>query len=133
MKELVFLSLLAFPVHAETILNPAQFEAFTNGKTVYFTRHGQPYGAEQYLRNRNVIWAFSDGDCAFGKWYSQGDQLCFLYEERTTPVCWNFLETDGGKAVRVFGDDPSNDLLVSGIDEENLKCAAPNVGASYRP
>jgi hypothetical protein len=133
MKTLSLLCCLALPVQAETILSPSEFEAFANGKTLYFSRAGQPYGAEQYLRNRKVIWAFTDGQCAFGEWFAQNDQLCFLYDGRTDAVCWHYVQTDAGKAVRVVGDDPSNDLLVVGHDEEHLQCAAPNVGVKYVP
>lgn len=133
MKHFAFLLAFSLPVQAETILSPSQFEAFTNGKTVYFARHGKAYGAEQYLRNRKVIWAFSDGECSFGEWFAQGDQLCFIYEGRLNPICWNFVETDAGRAVRVVGDDPANDLVIVGSDTENLNCAAPNVGVSYTP
>lgn len=132
MKHLVLFLALAAPAKAETVLTPADFEAFAQGSTVYFSRHGKPYGAEQYLRNRKVIWAFADGTCEFGEWFPDGDRLCFQYEHQSSPLCWNYLQTDAGKVVRVVGDDPENDLLVAGQDREHLKCAAPNVGASLR-
>jgi hypothetical protein len=133
MKQLAFLFFLAAPVEAETILSPSDFETYAQGSTVYFSRHGQPYGAEQYLRNRKVIWSFADGTCEFGEWFPKGDQLCFQYEHQATPLCWNYIETEAGKGVRVVGDDPENDLLIAGQDKQHLECAAPNVGASYRP
>lgn len=133
MKYLVALFFTASPLQAETILTPDDFEVFAQGTTVYFSRHGQPYGAEQYLNNRKVIWSFADGTCEFGEWYPDGDRLCFRYEYQTSALCWNFIETEAGKGVRVVGDDPANDLLIAGQDQEHLECAAPNVGASYRP
>jgi hypothetical protein len=133
MRALITLLVLSAPAQADTVLSPAEFEAFAQGSTVYFSRHGQPFGAEQYLRNQRVIWQFTDGTCEFGEWFTSGDQLCFQYEHQSDALCWNFLETKAGKAVRVVGDDPANDLLVSGQDQEHLKCEAPNVGASYAP
>ena len=133
MKHLAVFLALAAPAQAQDILSPSEFEAFVNQSTVYFTRRDLPYGAEQYLRNRKVIWQFSDGTCEFGEWFPSGDQLCFLYEHQTDALCWHYIQTDAGKGVRIVGDDPTNDLIVAAQDSKPLECAAPNVGASYKP
>lgn len=129
MKYVLLLAVLTLPATAETILTPRQFESFTAGSTVYFHRFGQEYGAEQYLRNRKVIWSFANGECEFGEWFARSDQICFQYEHQNAPLCWHFVEIDGMKRARVVGDDPVADLYIVAQDDRPLKCEAPNVGA----
>ncbi len=131
MKTLLLSFAIAMPVQAETLLTSDQFQAFSENSTVYFDRQGEPYGAEQYLPRKRVIWTFLDGQCQTGVWFSEGDGICFLYDGQTSAQCWHFLETDAGKSARVIGDDPANDLVVSGQDQTPLKCPGPAVGVSY--
>ncbi|MEM6728766.1 MAG: hypothetical protein AAF618_09715, partial [Pseudomonadota bacterium] len=59
---LVFASTLAAQALDDTSrpMTPAEFEAYTTGKTFFFATEGnQPYGAEEYLPNRQVRWAFT--------------------------------------------------------------------------
>ena len=129
----IALALLAFPASSETLLTEQQFDAFTSGTTVYFNRHNQPYGAEQYLKDRKVIWTFLNGDCERGAWFAHEDQICFAYETQDEPQCWHFLEVGGEKRGRVVGADPANDLTVVGQDTRDLVCRGPGVGVSYTP
>lgn len=118
---------------SERILTATEFEAFASGTTLYFNRQGQPYGAEEYKPDREVIWTFLDGTCERGAWYNEGDTICFVYETQTSAQCWNFLEADGQKRARVIGDTPANDLFVVGQDNRQLSCPGPGVGVSYAP
>ncbi len=117
----------------EEIMSPEAFESYVSGTTLYFNRRGEPYGAEQYLEDRRVIWTFLDGRCERGAWFSEGDTICFAYETQSSPQCWNFLEKSGERRARVIGADPANDLVVVGQDKSALNCPGPGVGVSYTP
>ncbi len=122
---------LAAPLSAEEIMAPDAFEAFTSGKTLYFSKKGEPYGAEQYFEDRRVIWTFFNGQCERGAWFAEDDQICFVYETQDRAQCWHFLETDSGKRARVIGADPEDDLTVEGQNTRDLTCPGPGVGVSY--
>ncbi len=132
MKYLALLICLALPAHAETPMTAAQFEAFTKGSTIFFNRHGAPYGAEQYLEDRKVIWSFLDGRCQRGSWSAKSDQICFLYDGQPSPLCWYFFDDNGRQSARVVGDVPENDLVAAGKSKSPLACPGPEVGVSYR-
>lgn len=121
----------AGPLAAEDIMAPSEFEAFSAGTTLYFTKRGQPYGAEQYFEDRRVIWTFFNGQCERGAWFAEGDQICFVYETQNSAQCWHFLETDGEKRARVVGADPEEELTVEGQNTRDLTCPGPGVGVSY--
>ena len=83
-------------------LDAAGFDALTRGKT--FDTHDAevgPYGVETFLPGRRVIWRDSDG-CMKGTWRQAGDQICFDYEDRATPVCWTYH--DRGDWIEGFFD-----------------------------
>ena len=117
----------------ETIMSAEVFEDYVSGTTLYFSRRGAPYGAEQYFSDRRVIWSFFDGTCERGAWYNEGDTICFAYETQSSPQCWHFLEKSGERRARVIGADPANDLVVAGQDQVALNCPGPGVGVSYKP
>ncbi|EPX80052.1 hypothetical protein [Litoreibacter arenae] len=133
MKWFAFLALLALPAGAETKMSAAQFDAFTKDTTVFFNRHGAPYGAEQYLSDRRVIWSFLDGTCQRGIWFGERDEICFLYDDQPDALCWYFFDDGTRQTARVVGDDPADDLVVVGKSPEPLVCPGPDVGVSYRP
>ncbi len=121
------------PPVPENALTAEEFETLTSGNTFYFNRRGEPYGAEQYFEDRRVIWTFLDGRCERGAWYNEGNTICFVYETQSEAQCWNILDVNGQKRVRLVGDDPSNDLVVVGQDKADLNCPGPGVGVSYTP
>jgi len=114
-------------------MTPERFAEFTQDSTVYFTRFGQPYGAEQYLSGKRVIWTFFDGTCQRGVWFGANDEICFQYDGQERPLCWYFFDDGEEQRARVVGDDPEGDLVVAGQDQEPLICPGPDVGVSYRP
>ena len=122
---------LAGPAWAadEAPLSAEAFAQAVTGKTLYFTRRGAPYGAEQYLPGREVIWTFLDGHCVRGRWYEAREHICFVYENEPEPQCWDFLETERGLAARGEGADPVNDLVVAGESRAPLDCDGPVPGA----
>ena len=123
--------LFASPAIAEEIMAPPDFEAFTSGTTLYFSKKGEPYGAEQYFPDRRVIWTFLNGQCERGAWFEQDNQICFVYETQNEAQCWHFLDSEDKKRARVVGADPAEDLTVEGQDRRELSCPGPGVGVSY--
>ncbi|SLN48469.1 hypothetical protein ROJ8625_02360 [Roseivivax jejudonensis] len=120
----------ADPDPAGGALSAAEFEAYTQGKTLYFGQNGTAYGVERYLPDRRVVWSFLDGDCKEGRWYESGDQICFVYEDSDAPQCWSFFRAPGGGLRAVFRNDPSQTTLYEARqDEEPMVCTGPRVGA----
>ncbi|KCV83261.1 hypothetical protein ATO10_00830 [Actibacterium atlanticum] len=130
MRALAIVALLASPALAQTPMTGAEFESYTAGKTLYFGQSGAPYGAEQYLPNRRVIWTFLDGRCEYGTWHSQGTQICFDYENRPGQTqCWTFF-SDGDSLSARFENDPALQPLIE-VEKTQapLYCPGPDVGA----
>ena len=123
--------LLAAPLAAQDAMSPRTFEAFAEGKTLYFTLGGQPYGAEQYFAGRRSVWRFEDGTCQNGQWWDAGDRICFRYEEDPLPQCWRFRQRGGGfdAALVEDGSETGFVLELSHMDQEPLPCPGPGVGA----
>ncbi|MFN3937803.1 MAG: hypothetical protein ACK4KW_09515 [Gemmobacter sp.] len=114
---------------AETPMTGAEFEARTSGQTLDFAVRGEPYGTEQYLPGRRVIWAFSGGQCRYGKWYEDGTgRICFVYEHDPTPQCWWFFDRPGGIAALFDGDQPGSELVEVRRSSEPMACPGPDVG-----
>ena len=122
-----FLLFAAAPVLADTPMGAAEFDAYTQGKTLYYGTDGQRYGVEEYLPNRRVRWSFLDGKCKDGFWYEDAGLICFVYEDNSVPQCWSFVRTrDGISAVFETGDDATQLYEIEG-DAEML-CLGPEVG-----
>lgn len=125
MRMILLLLAFAVPASAQTPLSAEAFDRLTRGKTYYYAEDGMPYGAEEYRADREVIWSFLDGDCIRGRWYEAGDAICFVYEDRETPQCWNFYH-DGNLRARFLDGD--SDLMEMGQSAEPLRCLGPDVG-----
>lgn len=118
---------LAHSVAADP-MSAAEFDAYTKGKTLFYGRGGEAYGAETYLENRRVRWSFLDGECQEGVWYEEEGDICFVYENRTDPQCWSFEEGPSG-LIASFESDPSAvDLYEAQDSEEPMICLGPKVG-----
>lgn len=134
MKRIFLLAALATsPALSETKMTEERFDTFSKNSTVYFSRFGAPYGAEQYLSDKRVIWTFMDGTCQRGVWFAERDEICFLYEGQANALCWYFFDDGAEKRARVVGDPPEEDLVVVGQDDKPLICPGPDVGVSYTP
>jgi hypothetical protein len=129
MFRILFLfTLAATQLSAQEIVSPEKFKNYATGKTLYFAQKGTPFGVEQYLPGQNSIWQYSDGTCARGIWYARKEMICFLYEGDSREQCWRFLQ-DGEKYVaRADGNEPADDLVVTGRDERDIQCKAPDLG-----
>ena len=110
-------------------MSAAEFEAYVTGKTLYYGQHGMAYGVEEYLSNRRVRWSFLDGDCIDGVWYEEGDAICFAYEGRDTPQCWEFFRSPRGLSARVASDPEGEFLYEVQQSDEPMECLGPRIGA----
>jgi hypothetical protein len=119
---------LAGPALAQEPMTGAEFEAYTTGKTLHYGTNGRIYGGEDYLPGRKVRWSFLDGKCLDGEWYAANSQICFVYVDDPTPVCWTFFETPGGLVANLRGDEMQT-LYQIGDAAEPLFCLGPEVGA----
>lgn len=106
----------------------AEFEAYTTGKTLTFSQHGEVYGAEQYLPGRNVRWAFKGDVCRNGSWYEQAGLICFVYDHDPGPQCWTFWRQDGRLTGLFIGDGSGSELSEVAQSPDPLACAGPDLG-----
>ncbi len=110
----------------------AGFDSYTQGRTLFFTWQGQPYGAEQYLPGRRVIWSFLDGDCIEGHWYPQdgaeGPEICFVYDGRDDAQCWSYAIDETGLRVTIEGDGSPLTLTERREAPQEMVCLGPEVG-----
>ncbi|MEP2892447.1 hypothetical protein [Tateyamaria sp.] len=109
-------------------MSAAEFEAYVTGKTLYYGRTGEAYGAEIYHENRRVTWSFLDGECKDGRWYNEGTNICFVYEDRPDPQCWSFEQSAGGLVATFENNSTSQDLYEAQDVGEKLICLGPKIG-----
>jgi hypothetical protein len=127
-RTLPLLLALALPAHAQTPMTAAEFEAFATGKTLTYALGGEVYGAEQYLPNRRVVWAFRGEECRNGFWYPEAEQICFVYEYDPSPQCWTFRKDSGGLRAKFAGDPDGAELAAVQESTQPLICAGPDLG-----
>jgi hypothetical protein len=122
-------ALVAGPALADGPMTASEFEAYVTGKTLSFGTAGdEPYGAEYYGTNRQVVWTFLDGDCANGTWYPEGESICFVYDFDPVPQCWQFFDEPAGLRA-IFMNDPTASVLYEARDgAEPLSCPGPDLG-----
>ncbi|WP_092501127.1 hypothetical protein [Meinhardsimonia xiamenensis] len=110
-------------------MTPEEFEAHVTGRTLAYAEGGEVYGVEQYLPGRRVIWAFVGEQCQRGWWYSQGELICFVYDEEPNPQCWRFFRAPAGGLIAEFADgEPGLSLYEAQNTEGPLICPGPDVG-----
>ncbi|MEP5152873.1 hypothetical protein [Planktotalea sp.] len=120
-------SLIGAPLSAAPMSGDA-FEAYTQGKTLYFNENGETYGAERYLPGRRVEWSFLDGICKSGEWYPENGAICFVYEDRPDPQCWEFELSSRGLTATYLGDGETSELYEAQQTDEPMHCIGPDVG-----
>lgn len=126
-KTLFLLALVAAPLAAETSMSAADFDTYTQGKTLYFGTDGSRYGVEEYLPDRRVRWSFLDGKCKDGFWYEDAGQICFVYEDNPNPQCWSFFDR-GGHLGAVFENGSNSTELYEIEGDAEMLCLGPEVG-----
>ena len=114
---------------ADAPMTAAEFQAYTTGKTLTYASTGDPYGAEEYLNDRRVLWTYFDGECFHGRWFAQGSKICFVYETWTAPQCWHFFESGVGLTATYVGEEPSAPIYELKAAPEPLNCPGPLVGS----
>lgn len=112
-------------------MDAAGFEAMTAGRTLHFTREGLPFGSEQFLPGRRTLWRFEGDQCQAGRWWPEGDGVCFSYDRDPTPICWDFrAEGDGHVAELLEGGLATGfTLRLDRIETAPLPCPGPEVGS----
>lgn len=113
---------------AQETLDGEAFEALTAGKTFYFSSGGAPYGGEQYLADRRVRWSFLDGQCLEGRWWQEGELICFVYDDNPEHHCWTFRMDAGGLRAQFEGGTDGRVLYELRQSEKPLHCLGPEVG-----
>ncbi|WP_114965911.1 hypothetical protein [Alkalilacustris brevis] len=117
---------VASPVVADPpgrMLDGAEFEALTTGRTMTYGVGGLVYGIEQYLPGRRVIWAFAGDACRQGTWFEADDHICFVYDDAPERLhCWQFFDTDAGLRAQAEGDPPGSGLVEVGHAEGPMEC-----------
>jgi len=122
------LSLVAAPVRAETPMSAEAFDAVTQGRSMTWSEFGQIYGVEQYLPNRRVRWTLLGDTCVEGSWYPQGTAICFQYEDRPDPVCWEMTGTPTGLNAALVSTLGDSAFVVIEDSTEPMACFGPEVG-----
>lgn len=120
--------LMATPAQADPALTAEEFDALTTGRIMTWAEFGMVYGVEQYLPGRRVRWTVLGEDCKTGHWYAEGPEICFLYEDRLDPVCWEITTAGTGLRARLRGNPPDTDPVVIEDSADDLACFGPEVG-----
>ena len=96
MRLTLALALLATTASAQERLSAEEFDRLLTGQTVtYLLDDGVTTGIEAYHPGGRVTWQVRDGLCQKGRWFQEGDQICFLYQGDTAPHCTWFSHRDG--------------------------------------
>lgn len=126
MRNLVVYLMLTGAALADEPMNTAAFQAYTEGKIFEFAYGDEPpYGTEQYLPDRQVIWIDFEGACWRGKWFEQNGNICFRYRNLEGMTCSMFYPDDG--AMIVVPDD-TIDRVHRAVPAQSLpvnRCEAP--------
>ena len=122
------LILAAAPAAAQT-LSAEAFDAMTRGRTVIYSLGGAFHGMERHYGDRRVEWAFSDGECFAGRWYAEGETVCFVYEGLEGPQCWRFTDAPGGFLATFIDETGPGSTYVARFTEAPMTCTGPRVGS----
>lgn len=90
---------------------------------------GTVYGVEQYLPGRRVRWTVLGDECKTGHWYAEGSAICFLYEDRLEPVCWEITQGPTGLLAQLTTPSAGTEPVVIEDTNQPLACFGPEVGA----
>lgn len=135
LRSLTLAALLATAAPAvaqdgEGPMTGAEFDAYTLGQTLTFGVDGVPYGIEQYLPGRRVLWSFIGEECRDGSWFESGEQICFVYDDEPDRLhCWTFYRTDDGLRARFEGDPDGTELVEVLRTRRPMICDGPMLGA----
>lgn len=127
MRSVLLLCLTVTSAGADTLMTPEEFEAWSTGRTLDYWIDGAYWGAEMHLPGRLTLDADADGLCRKGRWYPEGDMICFTYEISPGPHCWRFRRRGASVQAELAG---APDSLVTEVTlaETPLSCQGPEVG-----
>ena len=109
-------------------MDAQEFDRYTQGRTIYYSQLGQPFGVEEYLPGNRVRWSFLDGQCKEGFWYQEERFICFVYDDQPDPQCWTFWD-EGARLRALYEDTPGQTELFEILDaDEPMLCLGPDVG-----
>jgi hypothetical protein len=128
MRLAMILTLLPAVALAETPMSAEDFAARVEGRTLTYSWGGAPFGTEQYFPNRRVAWAFTDDICVYGRWYPQGEEICFVYDDRPDPQCWLFFDRAGRLVAQFMGEGDGGLVSEVAQAETPMTCPGPEVG-----
>lgn len=123
----LWLSAVPAPALADTLMTPEEFEAWSTGQTLDYTTEGTFWGSEMHLPGRRTLDADADGPCVEGRWYPDGDAICFTYDISPGPHCWRFWRHNGTVLAELIGqpDRPMSEVTLA---PRPLACPGPEVG-----
>jgi hypothetical protein len=122
----------AVPAAAETPMTGAEFQAHVGTNTFSYAYSNGVRGTADYGPGRTLLWAFEGDDCISGKWFEDGDQLCFAFEDGRLSACWHFFKDNGrlrGQATYLgSGDLAEIEIFEVSHTDQPLGCLGPDVG-----
>jgi hypothetical protein len=128
LRILAVVGLTALPATADVPLSAVEFEAYVTNRTITWDYGTGVLGVEQYLPGRQVRWAFENERCMTGRWYEDGGNICFVYDDGGGPQCWRFARD--GKRLRAQFVNVDGGSVITEIDSspKPLACSGPEVG-----
>lgn len=124
------LALLPGTALADTPITADQFETHVTGYTVTYQQSGNLFGIEQYLPDRKVLWSTAPGECQYGTWYPEGENICFVYEYDPLPACWTFWLQGGALVALSTSSAPGVGAELYEVEKTQtpLPCPGPDFG-----
>ena len=83
---------LASAANADTPMTGEEFEAYVTGRTLTYATQNAFHGVERYLPRHRVYWQNRHGECIKGRWYEEGTNICFVYENDLQSEAFDILE-----------------------------------------
>jgi hypothetical protein len=114
---------------AETPMTAEDFEAYVGTSTITYDYGEGLFGQADYHANRTLSWAFEGEPCMTGKWYPDGDHLCFVFQDDPeASACWNFYKRENSIFGRTVGRE--DEVEIFGVEKSALPliCDVPEVG-----
>lgn len=116
------------PALASPPVTAEEFEAHVTGSTITYRQHDYIFGTEEYLDGRKVRWSVAPNECQYGRWYPEGEAICFVYEDDPTPHCWTFWMENGALAALSTEAAAGDELYEIARSPTPLACPGPDVG-----
>jgi hypothetical protein len=127
MRATVLALLLAAPAQSQTLMSAEEFESWSTGKTLDYAIDGVYWGSEQHFPGRRTRDSDADGTCLDGRWFAQGDAICFVYEGIEGEHCWHFRR-DGSVVRAELAADPDAPPAEVTLSADPVSCLGPEVG-----